>query len=71
MKKPAENPEKQVQYLSYLLRLWQDGGDDCQWRSSLQSPQTGERLGFTSLEELFEFLREQTRPPEQISADKS
>jgi len=55
-------------YLSYLLRLWRAGGDggSCGmeektvWRASLQSPQTGERIGFASLEELFDFLRRQT-----------
>jgi hypothetical protein len=45
-------------YLSYLLRLWQVSGRT--WRASLQSPDGGERVGFPSLEELFEFLREQT-----------
>ena len=58
-------------YLSYLLRLWRvrelgppDGrSPDRQtpiWRASLQSPQTGERVSFATLDALFAFLREQT-----------
>ena len=34
-------------YLSYLLRLWQaDADGELVWRASLESPHTGERLGF-------------------------
>ena len=48
-------------YLSYLLRLWQaQGKDDLVWRASLEGARTGERLGFTTLEDLFDFVREQT-----------
>ena len=50
-------------YQSYLLRLWQvdHQGVRCQegrtlWRASVESSLTGERQGFASLEELFEFL---------------
>ena len=45
-------------YLSYLLRLWQTSDRGKQvWRASLESPGTGERRGFASLEDMFEFLR--------------
>jgi hypothetical protein len=48
-------------YMSYLLRLWQVGSrSEAVWRASLQSPHTGERRGFPSLEALFAFLRQQT-----------
>ena len=54
-------------YLSYLLRLWQESGgssdpvgDPPLWRASLESPQTGARLGFASLVDLFAFLEEET-----------
>jgi len=55
-------------YLSYLLCLWRvsdDGephnmGRKAIWRASLESTCTGERRGFASLDELFDFLREQT-----------
>jgi hypothetical protein len=55
-------------YISFLLRLWQvsDEGNSepnaikAVWRASLENPHTGERKGFASLEELFDFLRTQT-----------
>lgn len=43
-----------------MLRLWQAGsGEKLTWRASLESPHTGERHGFASLEALFAFLEEQ------------
>jgi hypothetical protein len=50
------------QYLAYMLRLWQDQDQaGPQWRASLESPHTGERRGFASLEALFAFLEERSR----------
>jgi hypothetical protein len=56
---------QQRQYLSYLLRLWQESGGDTprdapMWRASLERPQGGERLGFASLMDLFIFLEKET-----------
>jgi hypothetical protein len=46
-------------YLAYMLRLWQEQGEaGIEWRAMLESPHTGERHGFTSLEALFEFLKQ-------------
>lgn len=46
-------------YLSYLLRLWTSERDGQRiWYASLENPQTGERIGFGSLEHLFDFLRD-------------
>ena len=46
-------------YQAYLLRLWRG---QCQgrweWRASIESPHTGERQWFASLEKLFAFLSE-------------
>jgi len=63
---PNDTQERR-DYLSYLLRLWRvggDGGTHCKeevvWRASLESPHTGERIGFAGLDELFAFLRQQT-----------
>ena len=58
--------EKQPRYLSYLLRLWQtnDGGKQI-WRASLESPGAGERQGFASLEDLFDFLQTRTEPQDE------
>jgi hypothetical protein len=48
-------------YFSYLLRLWQEKGDEHpMWRASLESAQTGERLTFATVEELVRFLKQQT-----------
>ena len=46
-------------YHAYLLRLWcARCQGQYQWRASLESPHTGERQVFTSLEQLFAFLCE-------------
>ena len=46
-------------YTAYLVRLWQDHPQG-PWRASAQSVQTGERVLFASLAELFAFLEGQT-----------
>jgi hypothetical protein len=52
---------EQRRYFAYMLRLWQvDSNGEPIWRASLESPHTGERVGFASLEDLFDFLRERT-----------
>lgn len=56
----SEDEAQQTDYLSYLLRLWRMKGGAAAWRGSIESPHTGERLGFGGLDELFAFLREQT-----------
>jgi len=53
--------EHRKTYQSYLLRLWQVGERQCvQWRASLQSVRTGQRVIFSGLEELFEYLQAET-----------
>jgi hypothetical protein len=49
-------------YLSYLLRLWRVDGKDAEpvWRASIENARTGERMVFARLDDLFDFLREQT-----------
>jgi hypothetical protein len=48
-------------YISYLLRLWQIKSQGSPvWRASLEEPHTGQRRGFASLEDLFDFLRQET-----------
>ena len=51
-------------YVSYLLRMWQDSSDEeslrlkeVAWRATLQCPRTSEMVGFASLNDLFDFLR--------------
>lgn len=53
-------------YHAYLLRLWRaQSQGQTQWRASLESPHTGERQSFASLEQLFAFLSErcEVQPP--------
>jgi len=53
--------KQQPDYISYLLRLWRvSDEEEAVWRASLESPHTGERLAFACLEDLFDFLRQQT-----------
>lgn len=42
---------------SFILRLWQaDPSKTTHWRASVEIPETGQRIGFASLEQLFAFL---------------
>jgi hypothetical protein len=43
-------------YHAVLLRLWRDGPGGA-WRASLQHAESGERIGFARLEQLFAYLR--------------
>ena len=52
---------EQRHYRAYLLRLWQVmHAGELVWRASLEDPRTGERLGFSSLERLIVFLKDET-----------
>lgn len=43
--------------LSYLLRLWRtDEPGNSSWQASLENPETGKRIGFANLEQLFAYL---------------
>ena len=49
-----------MQYRAYILRLWTaDSKRSAEWQASLEDPQTGNRIGFANLEELFLYLMEQ------------
>ena len=42
---------------SFILRLWQvEQSNTPDWRASVEIPETGRRIGFASLEQLFAFL---------------
>jgi hypothetical protein len=61
MHKHPQGSEERHDYLSYLLRLWREGGEGRSvWRASLKSSRTGEKVGFGSLEEMCEFLQRET-----------
>ncbi len=65
------NTHEQLDYISYLLRLWRanDLGPPV-WRVSLEDPHSGERLGFTDLDSLFAFLKAQIIACEQEASEK-
>ena len=49
-----------TQYYSFLLRIWRsDHGqqDPSLWRASLESAETGEKISFRSMDELWSFLQ--------------
>ncbi len=50
--------QHESQYQSYLLRLWR-AGEGKSWRVMLEHVRTYERYGFSDLEGLCTFLREQ------------
>ncbi len=53
--------QDQPRYLSYLIRMWQVRTvTGWQWRASLESPGSGERRAFPSLDHLIAYLRAQT-----------
>lgn len=57
MDRPLTDTGEPSIYRSYLLRMWQEAQTGDAWRASLQSAATGERQGFTSLDDLFDFIR--------------
>jgi hypothetical protein len=60
--KQPRNDLKNTQHLFYLLRLWRTGGaQDFEWRASLDIPETGERIGFANLEQLFAYVIDLTK----------
>jgi TRAP-type C4-dicarboxylate transport system permease small subunit len=65
------------EYLSYMLRLWQESVDEPVevdgapvWRASLTSPITGERLGFATLDDLVEYLHHQVDASTRTDAEE-
>ena len=60
MNKKTQNPMKDLNSphrFSYLLLLWRtNGAASFNWQASLEIPETGERIGFANLEQLFAYL---------------
>lgn len=51
--------DESPRYLAFMVRLWRtDTQEGPVWRASAESPHTGERQGFASLEALCAFLAE-------------
>ena len=52
--------EKERRYIAYLMRLWQiEKKGQLVWQASLEDARTGKRQGFSSVEALFDFVRQQ------------
>ncbi len=60
MKKIVRQPDQSMHpnnKCSFILRLWREvQSDTLDWRASVENPETGKRIGFSSLEQLFVFL---------------
>ncbi len=57
-----------VQYMSFVIRLWresspQPGGLPTSWQIEAEYIQTGQVWKFETLNELFDFLQQQTELP--------
>lgn len=59
-------PNQTLQYLSYLLRCWEEERQTpyqpAVWRFSLENVQTGERYAFVDFDALLAFLHTQLKP---------
>ena len=56
MNTDSKHPTRDTQHpdrFAYVLHLWRSAG---QWRASLENLETGKRLGFSALEQLFAHL---------------
>jgi hypothetical protein len=61
---------EQLDYQSYLLRLWRVDEGENGVQASLESTHTGERRGFASLEAMLDFLRRQMAAQSERSSGK-
>ena len=60
-KSPEGRDQPVPDYRTYVLRFWRMRGTGAAgWRASLASPDSGERHGFASLDDLLMFLRQET-----------
>ena len=58
-------------YRSYLVRLWGSENDGTPaWHASAEDTLTGERKNFPGLDQLFQFLEQQTREPQACEKDR-
>jgi len=63
----GSQPVGAAHYRAYLLRIW--NGSQAGLHASLQDAKTGLRLGFSSLEELFAYLMDETERPDREQKD--
>lgn len=56
MSMPSSPSTEPANYHAYLLRIWREEGEE--WRVSLQSTRTGERVGFADLHTAVQFVEQ-------------
>lgn len=65
-----EKSESGERYHSFLLRLWQAGGDGKSvWRAALENPLTGEKRAFPDIAAMMDYLRRVTQTPGEITVE--
>jgi hypothetical protein len=69
--KQVKTPISSVQRRSFWLRCWQISGQKtasgAQWRFSLEDPQSGQKVGFTSVQGMIIFLLNELGIVESLS----
>jgi hypothetical protein len=56
--------DTQPQYASFLIRLWREpAAPGSDWLAQVEFIPTGEQRYFQSLNDLFDFVRQQVTPP--------
>jgi hypothetical protein len=55
--------DKPPVYRSFLLRFWEERGEEHVWRCSLEDPLTGNRHGFANLTALTDWLSTELAKP--------
>jgi hypothetical protein len=66
-----DTKRNQPEYFSYLLRIWRTGQKEKeQWRATLEHITSGEKYFFTSLQELFSFIRQKTSQTTELDLDQ-
>ena len=66
--KAEDMRESDCNYLSYLLRIWQDSTNG-EWHATLQDVFQDESFHFATLKELYVNLEEMTSDPGEISVE--
>jgi len=61
---------RNLDYRSFLLRIWIERTNSEKWRYSLEDTRTGKRKGFASIEKLITYLNELRSDAGKLSEQK-
>jgi hypothetical protein len=65
-----EKKPEDLDYQSLLLRIWRvERNDDTAWRASLEHIDGGEKLGFSTLDDLFAYIRTRFEPSQKTPSE--